>query len=356
MVAIRSYQAGRFLAAPDPQLFAFLFYGTDQGLISERARSLAARLAERETPAGETIHLGEADLEDDPAKLEVELRTIPMFGGRKIVRVAAGRRVTAAVLKPLIEEGNISNALIVEAHSLGPDDSLRALFERVSRAAAVACYGDEGADLEELLREAIEAAGLRIAPQARALLMSRLGADRALSRSEIEKLILFAHGRDTITEEDVDAIIGDASEIVLERIAASAAQGSGDRALAECSAAVASGESAQTIILAVQRYFQRLHRTRTLTDAGRSIDQALRQLRPPLHFKQRDAFLAQCRAWTADRLNRALARIAGAAKVARLNPALEVALAENLLLDLVRLAREDTGRRSAPLPGGSRRL
>jgi hypothetical protein len=48
----------------------------------------------------------------------------------------------------------------------------------------------------------------------------------------------------------------------------------------------------------------------------------------------------QCRAWTAARLGAALARIAEAAKAARLSPALEGTLAERLLLDLGALARE----------------
>ena len=51
------------------------------------------------------MRLDDADLDDDPARISVELQTMPMFGGRKIVRAAAGRRVNAAALKPLVEAG-----------------------------------------------------------------------------------------------------------------------------------------------------------------------------------------------------------------------------------------------------------
>ena len=37
---------------------------------------------------------------------------MPMFGGRKIVRALAGRRVTAAHLKPLVEAGDLQGAVI----------------------------------------------------------------------------------------------------------------------------------------------------------------------------------------------------------------------------------------------------
>ena len=46
-------------------------------------------------------------LEDDPDRIFVELQTAPMFGGRKIVRATAGRRITAAALKPLVEGGDL---------------------------------------------------------------------------------------------------------------------------------------------------------------------------------------------------------------------------------------------------------
>ena len=42
------------------------------------------------------LRLDDANLEDDPARICVELQTAAMFGGRKVVRAPTGRRVTAA--------------------------------------------------------------------------------------------------------------------------------------------------------------------------------------------------------------------------------------------------------------------
>ena len=57
------------------------------------------------------------------------------------------------------------------------------------------------------------------------MLQSRLGADRALSRAEIEKLALYCLGRRAVTLEDVESIVGDAADLALERIAEAAAEG-----------------------------------------------------------------------------------------------------------------------------------
>ena len=193
MVAVKSYQADSFLKAVERVPSAVLIYGTDAGLIGERAAMLARRLADKHQ--GEILRLDDADLEDDPDRIGVELLTRPMFGGRKIVRAATGRRINAVSLKPLVEMGPLEGFLIVEAGSLRKGDALLTLFETSPGAAAIACYPDEARDLDSMVGEMLSAARMDIAPEARRLLVGRLGADRALSRAEVEKLVLYARGK-----------------------------------------------------------------------------------------------------------------------------------------------------------------
>ena len=107
MVAVKAHQAQAFLSAPGPNIRAVLFYGSDAGLVGERAQILAKAAAARFDPPGELIRLDDADLDADPDRLAVELGTVPMFGGPKIIRTTASRRVNAQALKPLIEGGRL---------------------------------------------------------------------------------------------------------------------------------------------------------------------------------------------------------------------------------------------------------
>lgn len=345
MVAIKSQAAAGFLRSPDPSVTAILFFGTDDGLVAERAFVLAKTVAARETPPGEIIRIEEADLDGDPDRLAVELQTMPMFGGRKVVRTSTGRRVNALTLKPLVEGGTLAATLIVEAGNLRADEALRLMFEKSATAAAIACYPDEMRDLEALTREVLADAKLEITPAAREALLSRLGADRALSRNEIEKLALYAHGKGRIEIDDVEAVVGDAAELAIDRVVAAAATGDASLALVELDRAVAAGENAQGIVLAVQRYVQRLHRIRAAMDAGRTLDDVIRSLRPPVYFKTRPVLEAHCRSWNLRRLDEAQARIATAAKAARLGGGLEQVLAERLLIEVARLARVSAAER-----------
>lgn len=338
MVAVKSQQAAQFLKSIEPRIVAILVYGDDAGLVSERARAAAEGFAARSKPPGELLRIEDSDLDGDPDRLHTELRTVSMFGGARVVRTSTSRKINAQFLKPLLEPGAMTGTLVVEGGSLRRDDAMLKLFEGSSLAASIACYPDEARDLDAVVREAISAAGVEMATDARQLLVSRLGADRALSRAEIDKLLLYAHGEKQISVEDVEAVVGDASEMAIDGILMAASGGNGRKAIMELDRAVASGESPQGILVMTLRHFQRLHRLRAQLEQGRSFEDASRSMRPPLPFKARAALEAQLRNWDLARLDRAIAAIARTAKDARLMSALEATLAERLMLELAALS------------------
>ena len=242
MTAIKTHQAEQFLKTIDSRYQAILVYGSDAGLVSERARTAARRLAAATQPPGEILRIEDADLEAQPDRLLTEIQTLPMFGGPKIVLTRASRRVTAQVLKPLVEEGTLAAILLVEAGNLRQDDALRKLFEKSSTAAAIACYGDEGRDLDSLVRDTLRQAGMTITREAQQALVNRLGADRAQTRGELEKLVLYTQGKQQIDVDDVDAIVGDAAELAIDKVVHATASGDVKRALTEFDRVIASGE------------------------------------------------------------------------------------------------------------------
>src|SRR5262249_59918799 len=88
---------------------------------------------------------------------------------------------------------------------------LRKVFEKDKTAVALPCYSDERT-LAGMIDDELAEAGLSIDTDTRTYLMMRLGADQALSRSEVAKLALYATGGASISEDDIDAIVGDAAE------------------------------------------------------------------------------------------------------------------------------------------------
>ena len=303
---------------------AVLFYGTDAGLVCERAAKLAAIVAARDNPPGEIIRMDDADLDNDPDRLAVELQTIPMFGGSKVVRATAGRRITAAALQPLHRRRQARRHADRRRRKPAPDGYPAHAVREVPQGGGRRLLRRRGARPRDAhTRDPEGATGSPSRPKRAISSLTRIGADRALSRGEIDKLALYAAGKSEIDVSDVEAIVGDASELAIDRILDGAASGDAARAVAEFARAVAAGESAQTIILAAQRHLAAAAPHPLRHRPGRSFEDAVRQLRPPIHFKQKDAIGLQCRLWTTPRLSEALARASAAAKAARLSAPLE---------------------------------
>jgi DNA polymerase-3 subunit delta len=249
-----------------------------------------------------------------------------------LIRVTAGARLDVPSLKALLTAAS-DNVLIVEAGNLRPESALRKLFEGHKGAASLPCYGDERS-LSGLIDDELAAAGLRIDSETRNYLMTRLGADQALSRAELVKLELYAAGKSSVSHEDIEAIVGDAAEIALERFVYAASGGDPRLALSELQRLAASGTDRSAALSALGRHFTQLHLVAAAQAGGGSAEQAVKSLRPRPHFKREAIFLAQCRRWGASRLAHALPLIQEAVRRSRRSPDLEGAFAERLLLTL----------------------
>jgi DNA polymerase-3 subunit delta len=332
MVAYKSTGVPRFLKSPNPNCRAALVYGPDAGLVSERGAALADTFARRAGADSEVIRLDDRDFAEDPARLEVELRTRPMFASAKVVRATAGNRLDVPSLKVLLAEPN-ETALVVEAGNLRPDSGLRKLFEKLPDAAALPCYADERG-LSAVIDQELERAGLTIDRDTKAYLMSRLGADQAMSRMEVAKLALYAREAGRVTHHDVASIVGDAAEIALENFVYAASGGEAKEALCELQRLATAGIDRAAALAALARHFTQLHRAAAGQASGGNLEDAVRMLRPRPHFKREPMFLAHCRRWGAQRLTHVLPLIQEAVRRSRRSPDLDAAFAERLVLSL----------------------
>jgi DNA polymerase-3 subunit delta len=332
MVAYKSSAVASFVKAPSPGCRAVLLYGPDAGLVAERATALARVFARRGAGPAEIVRLDDRDLGEDPARLEVELRTAPMFAAQSVVRVTAGPKLDAVSLKALLAT-EFDNPLIVEAGNLRPDSGLRKLFESHKNAAALPCYADDRA-LAGLIDAELAEAGLSIDRETRDYLMTRLGADQALSRSEVVKLALYAQGAGRIDHEDIEAIVGDAAETARENFVYAASGGDAKAALLELQRLAAAGTDRAAALSALGRHFTQLHRVAAALSGGGSLEQSVKSLRPRPHFKREPVFLAHCKRWGAARLARTLPLIQEAVRRTRRSPELEGAFAERLVLTI----------------------
>ncbi|MFO1186870.1 MAG: DNA polymerase III subunit delta [Alphaproteobacteria bacterium] len=209
-----------FLKAPPAEVEIVLLHGPDAGMVRERSKRLEAAVLGKSADPFRLVELSEAALKDDAGALYAEAAAISMLGGRKFLRVRTNAEAAGAALEAYAGARAAGSPrpdalAVIEAGDLKPTQRLRKLAESLNFCTGIGCYPDDAESLETLIDEAFKTAEAKISPEARALLAERLGADRALSRQEIEKLLLYAGAYKGAACEvgvaDVAAVIGDAS-------------------------------------------------------------------------------------------------------------------------------------------------
>jgi DNA polymerase-3 subunit delta len=336
---VKSHEADRFAANPPKTLRAALVFGPDAGLVQERAEKLLKSVVADLTDPFNVSDLNESTLLSDPARLSDEAAAISMMGGRRVVRVRnAGNNLTD-LFEEFLEDPKGDALVVVEAGDLSKGTGLRKVFESDDHAAAIACYADTARNLEDVVRDAMRAAGLSIAPDALADAVSRLGSDRGVTRRELEKLALYAQGQKSVSLADVQAVMGDEAEARTEE--ASDAAGSGDFARLDLALErlwVADTSVAQ-VLRGAMGHFQRLALVRENINRGEPMETAIKKLRPPIHFLREQSFKAQANRWNDARLADALDMLLEAEALSRTTGVPAQAVCGRTLMNIAALAK-----------------
>jgi DNA polymerase III subunit delta len=310
-VIVKPQVRHRFLKSPDPAFHSALIYGPDGSHVRDVANALQSSWLKHPEDPFALVVMCDDDLRSDPARLEDEWRSLTLTGTGRLIRLRLSGGEARIVVDALrsIQSGEWLPAghLIIEASELRKGAALRTAFEKDEHAAAIALYEETSQDLLAVVRETAGGLDGNLADDAAQNLIERFGADRALLRSEVEKLVLYVGDRPgPITAEDVDAIASLSGEnepfaivdACLEGLAASM-----DSALLRFQQ---SGKSGIAILRILQLKAAQLLRLREDMDKGQSLEQALGGLRPPVFGARRDEMKRLCQRWSTSRLCHAM--------------------------------------------------
>ncbi len=326
------------------RLRAVLVYGSDPGGVSELSRRLVRGVVGDGDDPMSIVVLDEETCKEDPARLVDEAQAMSMFGGRRAIRVRGAGEHFARAMKSVLERPAGDAVIIAEAGQLKTSSGLRKLFEKEPALAAAPVYEDSARDIQQIIRETLEKEELRIAPDAMAALCELLGADRAASRGELEKLALYCMGRGEVTLEDVRAVCGDVSAHAMGDMLDAFFTGNAATGVRLFASLVAEGTPPAAILAAASAHVARLKPLALLVASGDTPGQVVvKAARPQIFFRRQPAWIRQLSIWSPAALERADEGLLEATAATRVNPALESEIAERCLLSLsIRAAR--TGR------------
>ncbi len=284
-------QAARLLAEPGA-LRAILLHGDDRGLIREHAAQAVRAAAGALDDPFRVAVLGR----DEHDRLEEEATALSLSGGRRVVWVRDAQDSLHVTLSRLLKAS--ASLVVIEAAALPARGTLRALLEAAPNAAVIGCYPETGRALEASITRMLHAEKVAIDADAVVWLAQHLSSDRAATRGEVEKLVLYGGESGRLRLEDVQAVVGDAAGASLEDAAFAATAGEREASDRAIERVLSEGLSPIALARTLLAHLHRLRQVALMVQAGAAPADAMARLRPPVFFKRRAQFAQALSLWS----------------------------------------------------------
>jgi DNA polymerase-3 subunit delta len=290
-------QIKAFLKKPPTNFAAFLFHGNDAGLISERAKQLAHVFNQNLDDVFSVTRLTGEMLTSEAGLILDSASAIPALGNRRLVMIKGRGTELLAACKLALSEHIQEAVIIVEAHETTTKHALVKLFENSKTAASIGCYSESVGDIRALASSIFAADNIKADNDVLEIITRRLGSDHGSSRREIEKLALMAGPNGKLNTEEVHFALGDSARLTIDDIAHALASGAVATLQQSLQKAWHEDTNAVMIVRGCQSYFQRLGLAGYAMRSGQSVQNAIRSLRPPPHFKLQERLQSNLLRW-----------------------------------------------------------
>jgi DNA polymerase-3 subunit delta len=297
------------IKAPGTQYSAFLLYGPDQGLVRERARQLAHHFCDQPDDPFAQASLTGQQVSEDKARLADEANAVNIFGGLRLVTLSgSGTEMTEAV-KLAFTSPNPDARIIVRASDVNTRHALVKLCEEAKFCAAIGCYSDDARNLSEIARDIFARDNIRVSAEVMGAITARLGADRQMSLSELNKLALYAGDGGSLTLKDVAIALGDSGAVAIDEVSLALLTGQIEAFERDYARLRHEGIQPIAVIRQLLTLFKNMQMAKAQMQAGLPASQAIVQLRPPVHFKMKPVITRQLGLWRPEQISQSIDRL-----------------------------------------------
>ena len=285
-------------AAFTSKVKAFLVFGPDEGAVREIFLEVSQAIVPDITDAFRVVNISSGTIKSNQSILFDEAASLSLMGGRRLIRVDAADENVVEPLTLFLEKYEGDSFVVLNAGNLAKTSKLRILEERDERMACYVAYPDDECTLREIITADLKKAGKTADSAAVSWLIANMGADRAITRSEIQKLIVFAGDKTKITLEIAQEVVGDGSAASKDDLVFALASGDFPKMDKLFTRIFKEDENAAVSVIRTAIYhFQKLHLTLARIENGMNSDAALKAIYPNLFYKKADEFKAQLRLW-----------------------------------------------------------
>ena len=301
-----------FIKSPPQNLLVALFYGQDQGLINENALALAQQLVPDLNDPFSVNTLSGEQITSDPALLFDSASTLPPMGGKRLIRINNITDTATKHIETLLTNPPTDCVIVMTSQSVNTRAKLVKLLDTNPQAATIGCYADTTQQLTKLANDIFSQHHITTDPDALNWITANLGADRLISRSELEKLAIMAGTNGHIDLNKAMTALGDSTQIATTQIIIAAANGNTAEMSQQLNRAIADATPPEAILRGAINYFLKLFKLLAMMQEGANATTAINQFKPPIFFQEKPTITKHLTIWTPTQTNKALQRLSKA--------------------------------------------
>lgn len=260
---------------PNPQIDTFiqkvaqekisgcLVYGPEISVVDYRFNLIAKKIAPDLSDPFLVTNISKERLSEDKAILSDEFFSLSMLGGRKLILVKGADIAAGSALKILFEEKDFAkksdNFILINGGDLDKSSPLRKLAEDNPHFAAIACYEDDERTIKNFISSQLSARQIKSSSAVAEYLLDKLGKNRQIILSELDKIEIFLGDSKNLTTEIVNKLTESESEISVNEFITNFASQQFDLALIQSEKLLRDGFEAITLIRFLSNYFQKIY-------------------------------------------------------------------------------------------------
>ena len=341
---IHNSQINTTISNVNSQSLAILVYGTDYGLISEKIADLKNAYFKNKSSnqlEKSVIEFNCHDIMKEPQLLFDEANSISLFSAKKIIKINNANDSINKILESYFEKSDPESLLLLQSDSLGPSSTLRKLFENHRTAKIIACYSDDIESIDSLVGSMLKNENISIEPDAKTAFVEKLGLDRLVTKTEIEKAILFSSPGGHLNYQDIMSFVGDQTSINLEKLSDAALLGDFKSTLNILARLEKEDTQSLQIIKVLLRQLQTLYHIKISVINKLNIDNVINNFKPTIYFKRKPHINKQTRFWSVHQIIKALKMLSKAERECKSSGTIQKTIARQVIISLCLLASKN---------------
>lgn len=339
MAVLREEEFESFIKRRAATMNGVLIHGVDSSAVSSLGQQALRAIVGGGDTSFATVRIDLASLKENPSRFDDEFRSLSLLGERRVLLADGVDDIHLKALTSILAAREVGNFVVLMADALGKSSKLRVACEESEKFAGLAIYEEDAAALAGRIRKLLATENLSWGNDAEALFFELVGSDRSTAVQEAAKLSLYCLGQSQISEADVEAVCGDTAAFGTDQLIDAVM--AGDLAAADRMGSSLDSDSAGTrgILSVLLAHLTRLQSLRMDMERGMNAEMAVRNAKPMIFFKRRNAFMAQLRNFELQDLTNMQQSVSAAMFQTRKLPDLFEAITSRALLALARTAR-----------------